>query len=128
MGIRRQAEVSFIRNAERVRTVHVPTTLGRLIPPSYASPWKSPLAIFPDKGLHCAMQSSGLKRHTDNPITVHNALRAELEQMRDRGYALEETAVLRGPEIPVKMPTTPALAGSIVKLAVGLSAALGHRA
>ncbi len=150
MGILRQGEVFSITNVESSRTLHTPRTVGRRTPAHCSSLGKCLLAFLAGAALDDFLQSSGLKAYTANTITQPDALKAELQRVRDRGYAADEQEFeeglkcigapvrdhsgqviaaisIAGPASRLREGRMPALTGSVVKAAVGLSAALGYQ-
>jgi len=149
MGILREGEVVSITNVESSRTLRTPATVGRRTPAHCSSLGKSLLAFLSDEELDHFVQDTGLKRYTASTITVPDALKAELQRVRERGYAVDEEefeeglkcigAPVRGPfgevvaAISIAGPAArlgglrmPALTDSMLRAAIGLSAALGY--
>lgn len=150
MGILREGEVVSITNVESSHTLRTPATVGRRTPAHCSSLGKSLLAFLSDEELDHFIQDIGLKRYTANTITMPDALKAELQCVRERGYAVDEEefeeglkcigAPVRDPfgevvaAISIAGPTARLgdsrmahLTDSVVKAAVEISAALGYR-
>ena len=150
MGVLRQGEVLSITNVESSRTLHTPGTVGRRTPAHCSSLGKSLLAFLPDSELRGLIEARGLNAYTVNTITRPEGLKAELQHVRERGYAVDEEEYeeglkcigapvrdysgeviaaisIAGPASRLGEARMPALADSVVKAAVGLSGALGYQ-
>jgi len=57
---------------------------------------KAILAYQPDERLEAIIETRGLERATENTITDPATLRAELETVRERGFAVNEEETIRG--------------------------------
>lgn len=61
-----------------------------------AASGKAMLAHFPEKKVVDIIERRGLKQITDETITDRNTLMAELDQIREREYSIDEGEVLEG--------------------------------
>jgi DNA-binding IclR family transcriptional regulator len=86
LAVARRLELAY---ADQVQAPHVmaPNWLGHPVPLHATSTGKAFLAALPAEELDGLLQP-GLERFTDTTITDPDALRAELEQVRGRGYAV----------------------------------------
>lgn len=86
LAVARRLELVY---ADQVQARHVmaPNWLGHPVPLHATSTGKAFLAALPAEELDALLQA-GLERFTDTTITDRDALRAELEAVRRRGYAV----------------------------------------
>ncbi len=148
MGVLRQGEVVSITNVSSLRTLSAPSTVGRRSPVHSSSLGKCLLSGLSRPEVLQLVQSCGLKRFTPNTITTAKGLMAELQRVRECGYAIDDEEYEEGlrcigapvrdhtariiAAISVAGPATrlsdrhmPSLAASVIRAAVELSAALG---
>jgi len=135
---------------ESSRTLHTPSTVGRRSPGHCSSLGKSLLAFLPDAELDDFIKTCGLKAYTVNTITRPDVLKAELQRVRERGYAVDgekfeeglkcigapvrdhsgkviAATSIAGAAARLRESRMPALTGSVIKAATELSAALGYQ-
>jgi DNA-binding IclR family transcriptional regulator len=86
LAVARRLELVY---ADQVQARHVmaPNWLGHPVPLHATSTGKAFLAALPPAELD-AIVRAGLERFTDTTITAPRALRAELDDVRERGYAV----------------------------------------
>jgi len=86
VAVARRLELVY---ADQVQAPHVmaPNWLGHTVPLHATSTGKAFLAALPPDELDALLQSP-LERFTDTTITDPRALRAELDETRERGYAV----------------------------------------
>jgi DNA-binding IclR family transcriptional regulator len=86
LAVARRLELVY---ADQVQARHVmaPNWLGHPVPLHATSTGKAFLAALPPEEL-ATIVGAGLERFTDTTITAPRALRAELEQVREQGYAV----------------------------------------
>jgi DNA-binding IclR family transcriptional regulator len=86
LAVARRLELVY---ADQVQARHVmaPNWLGHPVPLHATSTGKAFLAALPPEELDAVVRA-GLERFTDTTITAPRALRAELEEVRRRGYAV----------------------------------------
>jgi DNA-binding IclR family transcriptional regulator len=84
-----EGEVLYLEKKEAPRTVRIPAIVGRRYPPHCGAAGKTLLAFLPEDQLDELIKRQGLKAYTKNTITTPAQLKAELQLIRDRGYALD---------------------------------------
>lgn len=78
---------------------------GKTLPMHCTGCGKAMLAFLPEAELETLLAKQPLSRHTPNTITDPQALRAELAQIRSRGYAIdteEETPGVKCIAVPIR--------------------------
>lgn len=96
VGILRDGEVFSIANVEGHHTLRTPATVGRKTPAHCSSLGKALLAYLPEGEVDAMIRQQGLKGYTRNTITRPRALKAELQKVRERGYAVDEEEYEQG--------------------------------
>jgi DNA-binding IclR family transcriptional regulator len=84
--------------------VHTRTRFGRRLYPNQTAGSKAILSQLPDSQVEDIVESVGLPAATENTITDEGELMAELERIRERGYALnaeESTDGLMAVSVPL---------------------------
>lgn len=76
---------------------------GRRIPLSAQAPGKAILAHYPEERVDTIIDEHGLPQFTEKTITDRETLAAELELIRERGYAIDNEELIDG----VKAISTP---------------------
>jgi IclR family acetate operon transcriptional repressor len=66
------------------------TEVGRRAKPHTTAVGKAMLAVLPDEDVLDLLKRSGMDRRTDHTITDPDEFLADLERVRERGYALDE--------------------------------------
>jgi IclR family acetate operon transcriptional repressor len=90
LGVIDQGEVVFISQVESQEVMRMIVRLGSRSPIHASGVGKALLANMPEQRVASILQHRGLARFTDHTIDNPAALRAELEQVRQQGYALDD--------------------------------------
>jgi IclR family acetate operon transcriptional repressor len=90
LGVIDQGEVVFISQVESQEVMRMIVRLGSRSPIHASGVGKALLANMPEQRVASILQHRGLARFTDYTIDNPAALRAELEQVRQQGYALDD--------------------------------------
>jgi len=90
LGVIDQGEVVFISQVESQEVMRMIVRLGSRSPIHASGVGKALLANMPEQRVANILQRRGLARFTDHTIDNPSALRAELEQVRQQGYALDD--------------------------------------
>jgi len=141
-------EMLYVDKVEPERSVRLASSVGRRICMHCSAVGKVILAFLPEEEVANVIQQHGMSRLTKNTITTPASLYAELEEIRARGYAIDNeeneegvrcvaapvrnytgTVVaavsISGPTFRVKAEGIPALAAVLVKVTDEISAELG---
>jgi len=97
----------FVHRYTSNRGVHSDARIGKRIPLHLTSGGKAIMATLPSERLQEILDRHGLTSKTENTITEYEELRAELEEIRERGYAFgrgENTVGLHSVGAPVRGP------------------------
>jgi IclR family KDG regulon transcriptional repressor len=144
------AEMLSVANAEGPRTLRTPATVGRRTPVHCTSVGKALAAHLPERTLDELLSRVRLTRYTDRTITTRSGLKAELQRIRERGYAVDNEEIeeglrcvgapirnytgrvvaamsIAGPVFRVTTERLPALARAVVTTARALSRDLGFK-
>jgi DNA-binding IclR family transcriptional regulator len=142
-------ETVSIANVEGPRTVRMPATVGRRTPAHCTAVGKAALAFLPKETLDALLAHHPLPAYTHKTLVTRRALAADLEQVRRRGYAIDDEEVekglrcigapvrnysgdvvaslsIAGPTFRVTRKRIPALALWVVRIAQDLSTDLGY--
>jgi len=140
--------VELIRECSR--EVRVVSEVGRRIPLHCGAAGKTWLA-FDHPSLIERLLDTGLKAYTANTITSPEALKAELDEIRERGWGFENeeysvgvsgigapvwssagcitgSVAIRAPSVRLSRATAAEMAPLLMKAAADISVRLGHRA
>ena len=90
LGVIDQGEVVFISQVESQEVMRMIVKLGSRSPIHASGVGKALLANMPEQRVASILQLRGLARYTDHTIDSPAALRDELEQVRQQGYALDD--------------------------------------
>jgi IclR family acetate operon transcriptional repressor len=90
LGVIDQGEVVFISQVESQEVMRMIVRLGSRSPIHASGVGKALLANMPEQRVASILQRRGLVRFTDHTIDNPASLRAELEQVRQQGYALDD--------------------------------------
>jgi IclR family acetate operon transcriptional repressor len=90
LGVIDQGEVVFISQVESQEVMRMIVRLGSRSPIHASGVGKALLANMPEQRVAGILQRRGLERYTDHTIDNPAALRKELEQVRQQGYALDD--------------------------------------
>lgn len=97
----------YLYKADGENSVTTDSRIGRHIPLHAAAAGKAIMAHLPEAYVTEIIETKGLTSVTEGTITDEQTLRAELERIRESGYATnmeESTAGLRGVGAPVLRP------------------------
>ena len=83
-------EAIYIERVEARRALRVPSAIGRGYPAHATNLGKVLLADLPAERVAQIISERGLAAFTPNTITDPDELNAELERIRDRGYAIDD--------------------------------------
>ncbi|MBN1180629.1 MAG: IclR family transcriptional regulator [Anaerolineae bacterium] len=88
-------EVVCIERIETAHSVRLALSVGQRQPPHAGASSKILMAFLPESEIEAILQEQGLPKLCTNTVTAPDVLRAELEKIRNRGYAVsvEETDV-----------------------------------
>jgi DNA-binding IclR family transcriptional regulator len=84
------AHVIYIDKIEPARSVRMITRIGASNPVHCTSVGKAMLAFLPEERLNDVLRRIRFERYTPRTITTPEALRAEIEKTRRRGYAVDD--------------------------------------
>jgi len=90
LGVIDQGEVVFISQVESREVMRMIVRLGSRSPIHASGVGKALLASMPEQQVTRILQQRGLARYTDHTIDSPAPLHAELEQVRQQGYALDD--------------------------------------
>ena len=96
MCILDRSEMLSLANVESPRTIRTPSTIGHRIPVHCTAAGKAVLAFLPERELNALLKKRSLKSYTRNTITTSVRLRAELQLIRKRGYAVDNEEIEDG--------------------------------
>lgn len=139
-----------VANVEGSRNVRMPATVGRRTPAHCTSVGKAMLAFLPPVRIDDLLARVPLRAFTTKTLVTRRALLADLEQVRLRGYAIDDEEVeeglrcvgapirnhagevvasmsIAGPTFRVTKERVPVFARSVMSAARDLSAELGYR-
>ena len=89
-GRARRGEAIYIERVEARRALRVPSAIGRGYPAHATNLGKVLLADLPRERVAEIVAEKGLASYTPNTITDPVRLEAELERIRERGYAIDD--------------------------------------
>jgi DNA-binding IclR family transcriptional regulator len=150
LGVLRQGRIISLFHAHGTYALRPPSTVGRLSPLHCTSQGKAILAFLAPEEAEEWVSAIDFKAYTPKTITRLSAFRAELERVRESGYALDNEEFEEGlkcigapvrnhlgqvvaaisiamPSFRMKRALMPSLSGAVIKVAGELSAALGYR-
>ncbi|NWQ44337.1 IclR family transcriptional regulator [Bacillus sp. EB106-08-02-XG196] len=84
-----QGEVVYIEKLEGTETLRTHSKVGKRAPMHCTSVGKAILAHLPENDVLSILDRKGMPYHTDHTITSIEAFLQELQQIRQRGYALD---------------------------------------
>ncbi|MBA3439797.1 MAG: IclR family transcriptional regulator [Pyrinomonadaceae bacterium] len=143
-------ETLSLTNVESTRTIRTPVTVGRRTPVHCTAVGKAVLAFMDEYELKALIKKQGLKACTPNTITTLAGLKAELQLVRKRGYAVDNEEIeeelkcigapvrnysgkviaaisIAGPAYRLPDDKIPVVARSVVEAANELSLELGYQ-
>lgn len=113
-----KGEALYLDKIEGKHSVRVVSRVGQRLPAHCSGVGKVLLAHLPEDEIDTIIGERGLARFTPKTITDRVALREELRQVRERGYALDDEEI----EIGLKCVAAPVRdAGSRVVAAISIS-------
>jgi DNA-binding IclR family transcriptional regulator len=150
LGVLRQGRVVSLVNVESRCTVRTPATVGRHVPLHCTSQGKAILAFLSPDQLAHQLKDYVFTRHGPNTIVTQDRFLAELALVASRGYAVDNEEYeeglrciaapvrdhsggvvgaisIAGPTFRVSGSRLPALSRQVMRVAAGLSTALGYR-
>jgi len=150
LGVLRKGEVVSVANVQSRRSLRTPATVGQRAPAHCSSQGKAILAFLSPEDFKEFVQTYGLKAYTGNTLTRSAALRAELERIRQQGYAVDNEEFeqglkcigapvrdhsgevvaaisIAGPASRLSRDRMPTLVHSVISAASRLSVSLGYR-
>jgi IclR family acetate operon transcriptional repressor len=112
------ASVIYLATREALAPARATSRVGRQLPAHATSLGKALLAELTATEVSLELPSDPLPSLTENTVTTHAALAAELEKTRQRGYALERQQNTLGigcigVPVPYRIPATDAISCSI---------------
>jgi DNA-binding IclR family transcriptional regulator len=151
LAVLRDGEVVSVLNVESRQTVRTPSAVGARSPVHCTAHGKAALAFAPADQLAAFLRNRSFKAYTPRTLTTVARLRAELEKVRQHGYALDdeewETGLrcigapvrdssasiiaavsLSGPVFRIRHERIQSLAEAVMETASRISFALGYRA
>lgn len=105
-AIREGGRVITLFRENGTQGVYTRTRLGRRLYPNQTAGGKAILSQLPESAVKAHIDSVGLPKATENTITDEAELLAELEEIRERGYALNREESTDG-LVAVAVPVVP---------------------
>jgi DNA-binding IclR family transcriptional regulator len=150
LAVLRDGEVVSLVKAESKQTLRTPITVGARTPAYCTSLGKAILAFSPPDRLAEFLKNRKLKAYTPNTITSLSRFKAELQTIRERGYAVdnEEREIglrcigapvwnssgeviaaisIAGPAFRITEERIPQLSRAVMNTADRISSSLGYR-
>jgi DNA-binding IclR family transcriptional regulator len=144
-----QARVIYIDKIEPARSVRMITRIGASNPVHCTSVGKAMLAFLPEEKASDIVKRTRFERFTHRTISTPEALRAEMEKTRRRGYAVDDeefeeglrciavplldgqrlpvaAVSISGPSFRVTAQKLPAIANQLLQCVRGISADMGY--
>jgi DNA-binding IclR family transcriptional regulator len=139
-----------VANVEGPCTLRMPSTVGRRTPAHCSALGKAVLAFLPASTLEELLAGRPLRALTSKSLVARGALKADLQRIRVRGYAIDDEEIekglrcvgapvrdysglvagavsIAGPTFRIPKSRVPALAEAVMAIARELSAELGCR-
>ncbi|HEV2215605.1 MAG TPA: IclR family transcriptional regulator [Terracidiphilus sp.] len=91
-----QSRVIYIDKIEPTRSVRMITRIGSSNPVHCTSVGKAMLAFLPEERINDIIRKTRFERFTNRTIASADALRAEIEKTRRRGYAVDDEELEEG--------------------------------
>ncbi len=109
-------QVAYVAQAPGRHSMRMFTEVGRRVLPHCTAVGKALLASSADEDVRALLARTGLPRHTPHTVTDPDELLAQLSQVRERGYAVDEGEQEVGVRcVAVGVP------GTSIRLAMSLS-------
>jgi DNA-binding IclR family transcriptional regulator len=89
LAVLNDGQVLYVDKVESTRSLRMPSQVGRRLPVHCTGVGKALVAFLPPEVLWGIINRHGLPSFTANTITDEAALHAELEDVRERGYAID---------------------------------------
>ena len=83
-------EMLYVDKVEPRRSIRMSSTVGRRNAVHCTAVGKAVLAALPEAAVDQIIAQRGLRRFTENTLTTPAALKAELREVRQRGYAVDD--------------------------------------
>jgi DNA-binding IclR family transcriptional regulator len=96
LAVLHQGEALYLDKIEGKKTIRVITRKGTKLPAHCSGVGKTLLSALKEEALEEIIRERGLQRLTANTITDPKSLKAELEQIRKRGYAIDNEEIEEG--------------------------------
>ena len=90
LGVLDQGDVLYVAKVDSQRNLRMVGRVGHRYPAYCTALGKAMLAGLPDEEVDAIISRSGLKAKTRTTLTSAEALKADLEQVRARGYAIDD--------------------------------------
>ena len=90
LAILDHGEAVYVERVEAQSFVRVNTWIGRRMEVHATAVGKALIAWLPEEELKTMLRVKGMRRHTSKTITVYPRLMQDLEQVRERGYAIDD--------------------------------------
>ena len=90
LAVLSEGEIMYIERVEGLQTQGMYTRIGKRAPAHCTALGKAMLAYSPDYVWQDVIARHGLRRYSETTITTEDGLLAELERIRQRGYAIDE--------------------------------------
>lgn len=110
-------QLVYVGQAPSPRAMRMFTELGKHVHPHCRAAGKALLSMMADDEVRALLSRTGMPRQTENTITDPDALVAELAEIRERGYAVENGEM----EVGVRCMAVP-VPSRVAPFAVSLSA------
>ena len=150
VGVMSGGEVVSVAIVDSDHALRIRGLLGLRAPAHCSSLGKALLAFMSEKELSSLLREHGLKAYTGNTITRRSQLQKELQQVRTRGYAIDDQELepglkcigapvrdytgsaaaalsIAGPAFRLTKERLPTLARLVMEAASDLSSRLGYR-
>jgi len=89
LGVVNGDEIVYLIRADSDKPYQMPSRVGHSIPMHSSGIGKVVLASYSDDAIERFVARAGLPRRTEHTLTTLDALRAEIAEVRRRGYALD---------------------------------------
>lgn len=89
LGVLRGAEIIYLDKVESKQAVRMTSQIGRASPSYCTGIGKAALSVLSPARLSTMLEGMQLSRFTEHTITSRESLKAELQAIRERGYAFD---------------------------------------
>jgi DNA-binding IclR family transcriptional regulator len=150
IGVLDEGDMVSVANVEGPFTLRMPSTVGRRTPAHCSALGKAVLAFLPGSTLDELLARRPLRALTSKSLAARGALKADLQRIRVRGYAIDDEEIekglrcvgapvrdysglvvgavsIAGPTFRIPKSRVPALAELVMAIARELSVELGCR-